>query len=222
MSSRNISSTVCTPNATNNTAINVSMEELSFKVLEKKYNYLEPGGHYIPKSCSAAHRKKYNYLEPGGHYIPKNCSAAHRVAVIIPYRDRQSHLKILLNNMHPFLTEQELDYSIIVVEQSANSTFNRGKLLNVGFLEAMKFYNWQCVLLHDVDLLPEDRRNLHVCPTQNPRHMAVAVDKNNYKLNYETMFGTSSFLNIQQFRDVNGLSNRYWGWGGEDDDLYKR
>ena len=26
----------------------------------------------------------------------------------------------------------------------------------------------------------------------------------------------------KEFRDVNGYSNEYWGWGGEDDDLYRR
>ncbi|VDK63469.1 unnamed protein product [Cylicostephanus goldi] len=124
--------------------------------------------------------------------------------------------------MHQFLTEQKLDYSIIVVEQIAGQTFNRGKLLNAGFIEAMNLYDWQCVLLTDVDLLPEDRRNLHVCPTQNPQHMSVAIDKFNYELFYDTLFGGSTFFTVNQFLDVNGFSNRYWGWGGEDDDLYNR
>ena len=26
----------------------------------------------------------------------------------------------------------------------------------------------------------------------------------------------------EAFRSINGYSNRYWGWGGEDDDLYHR
>ncbi|KHJ87292.1 N-acetyllactosaminide 3-alpha-galactosyltransferase [Oesophagostomum dentatum] len=174
--------------------------------------------------------KKYSYLAPGGHYSPKTCKPLNKLAVIIPYRDRASHLHVLLNNMHPFLTDQFLDYSIIVVEQASNQTFNRGKLLNVGFVEAMKLYEWDCVLLHDVDLLPEDRRNLHVCKRYDYT-MSLDIDwppceqhpiSDNDRLAYNGMFGTSSMLSTAQFRKVNGLSNRFWGWGGEDDDLYTR
>ncbi|XGW05304.1 hypothetical protein V3C99_016014 [Haemonchus contortus] len=180
--------------------INVSMEEIPLQKLEEKFKYLKPGGHYIPDGCK-----------------PMN-----RVAIIIPFRDRESHLHILLNNMHPFLTKQMLDYSIIVVEQIANQTFNRAKLFNVGYVEANKMYDWQCYVFHDVDLLPEDDRNLHVCPDKNPRHMGAAVNKFNYKLFYEKIFGGSSALTKDQFDKTNGFSNRYWGWGGEDDDMYNR
>ena len=27
---------------------------------------------------------------------------------------------------------------------------------------------------------------------------------------------------MEQFRQVNGFSNQYWGWGGEDDNFYIR
>ncbi|VDM64476.1 unnamed protein product [Angiostrongylus costaricensis] len=165
--------------------------------------------------------KKYQYLKPGGQYIPQDCKARSRIAVVVPYRDREEHLRILLNHMHSFLTKQKLDYSIIVVEP-VDQTMNRAKLLNVGFVEALKLYDWQCFLFHDVDVLPEDDRNLHHCPFKNPRHMAVAINKFNYKLFYKEMFGTSSALTANQFRKTNGFSNRYWGWGGEDDDMYKR
>ncbi|EYC22930.1 hypothetical protein Y032_0016g3023 [Ancylostoma ceylanicum] len=181
-----------------NTVINVSMDVISEEQLAKKLNYLRPGGHYNPSGCTS----KY------------------RVAIVVPYRDRESHLHVLLNNFHPFLTNQQLDYSIIVVEQAANQTFNRGKLLNVGFIESMRLYDWHCFVFHDVDLLPEDTRNLHSCPETNPRHMAVAVDKFKYKLFYDGMFGTSCSLTVRQFLNVNGFSNRFWGWGGEDDDMY--
>uniref|UniRef100_A0A674PJ91 Galactosyltransferase C-terminal domain-containing protein n=1 Tax=Takifugu rubripes TaxID=31033 RepID=A0A674PJ91_TAKRU len=41
-------------------------------------------------------------------------------------------------------------------------------------------------------------------------------------LPYNTIFGGVSSFSKQQFLTVNGYSNTYWGWGGEDDDMYKR
>ena len=76
-------------------------------------------------------------------------------------------------------------------------------------------------MFHDVDLLPEDDRNLYTCPEQ-PRHMSVAVDKFQYELPYEGLFGGVSAMSVHHFRLVNGFSNQYWGWGGEDDDMSKR
>ena len=94
-------------------------------------------------------------------------------------------------------------------------------LMNVGFTEAMQDYSWDCCIFHDVDLLPEDDRNLYTCPTQ-PRHMSVAVDKFKYKLPYKTIFGGVAALSVDHFRKLNGFSNQFWGWGGEDDDMAKR
>uniref|UniRef100_A0AC34QG84 Galactosyltransferase N-terminal domain-containing protein n=1 Tax=Panagrolaimus sp. JU765 TaxID=591449 RepID=A0AC34QG84_9BILA len=124
--------------------------------------------------------KLYPDLEIGGHWMPKDCEANHRVAIIVPYRNREPHLKIFLRHMHGLLRKQEVDYAIFVVEQIENQTFNRAKLMNVGFVEALKVYDWQCFIFHDVDLLPEDDRNLYTCPEQ-PRHMSVAIDKFKYK-----------------------------------------
>lgn len=56
-------------------------------------------------------------LEPGGRFRPKNCIARHKVAIIIPYRDREEHLKIFLQNMHPMLQRQQLDYGIYIIEE---------------------------------------------------------------------------------------------------------
>lgn len=56
-------------------------------------------------------------LEPGGRFRPKNCIARHKVAIIIPYRDREEHLKIFLQNIHPMLQRQQLDYGIYIIEE---------------------------------------------------------------------------------------------------------
>ena len=63
---------------------------------------------------------------------------------------------------------------------SGDDPFNRGMLMNVGFVEALKLYNYDCFVFHDVDLLPEDDRNMYTCPEQ-PKHMSVAVDIFEYK-----------------------------------------
>jgi len=160
-------------------------------------------------------------LQVGGRYSPSYCAARHTVAIIVPYRNRPEQLKIFLGNLHPLLRRQELDYGIYIVNQTGNSPFNRATLLNVGFIEAMKDRSWDCAIFHDVDLLPEDDRNLYNCPLQ-PRHMSVAIDKFKYKLPYKTIFGGVTAMKSQQFRQLNGYSNEFWGWGGEDDDMSKR
>ena len=56
-------------------------------------------------------------LEPGGRYKPVDCLARHKVAIVIPYRDREEHLRTFLYNIHPVLERQQLDYGIYIVEE---------------------------------------------------------------------------------------------------------
>ncbi len=52
--------------------------------------------------------------------------------------------------------------------------------MNVGFREAMREEDWDCLFFHDVDLIPEDDRNTYICDS-NPKHVAIAMDKFGYK-----------------------------------------
>lgn len=165
--------------------------------------------------------KEFLHIVPGGRYKPKDCTARHRVAILVPYRDREDHLRVFLYNMHQMLPRQQIDYAIFVIEQAGQGRFNRAKLFNVGYLEALALYDYQCFIFHDVDLIPEDDRNLYTCPEQ-PRHMSVAIDTMKYRLPYALIFGGVSALKKEHMQLVNGFSNEYWGWGGEDDDMSYR
>jgi beta-1,4-galactosyltransferase 1 len=106
----------------------------------------------------------------GGHWFPTRCQAEQRLAIIVCYRKREQHLKMFLDNIHPFLQQQQLDYTVIVVNQHEPEQFNRAALFNIGFIEALKLYLFNCFIFHDVDLLPEDSRNIYKCVNQ-PQHM---------------------------------------------------
>ncbi|KAK2149942.1 hypothetical protein LSH36_430g03086 [Paralvinella palmiformis] len=163
----------------------------------------------------------YPEVEEGGRWKPKTCHTCDHVAIVIPYRDRDVHLRTYLRHIHPILQRQRLDYGIYVIEQDNSSTFNRGILMNIGFVEALKYDNYNCFVFSDVDLLPENDRNIYGCPAL-PRHLSVSIDTHGYKLFYEELFGGVENFRTEHFRIVNGFSNVYFGWGGEDDDLYNR
>ncbi|XP_060011191.1 beta-1,4-galactosyltransferase 1 isoform X4 [Lagenorhynchus albirostris] len=56
-------------------------------------------------------------VKVGGRYTPKDCISPHKVAIIIPFRNRQEHLKYWLYYLHPILQRQQLDYGIYVINQ---------------------------------------------------------------------------------------------------------
>ncbi|XP_068118016.1 beta-1,4-galactosyltransferase 5-like [Hyperolius riggenbachi] len=157
----------------------------------------------------------------GGHWKPRDCIPRWKVAILIPFRNRHEHLPVLLRHLIPFLQRQRLQFAFYVIEQTGTQPFNRAKLFNVGFLEAMKDLDWDCLIFHDVDHIPENDRNYYGCQDM-PRHFAAKLDKYMYRLPYKEFFGGVSGLTVGQFRRINGFSNAFWGWGGEDDDLWNR
>ncbi|XP_021120778.1 beta-1,4-galactosyltransferase 6 isoform X3 [Heterocephalus glaber] len=160
-------------------------------------------------------------IEPGGHWRPKDCKPRWKVAVLIPFRNRHEHLPIFFLHLIPMLQKQRLEFAFYVIEQTGTQPFNRAMLFNVGFKEAMKDSVWDCVIFHDVDHLPENDRNYYGCG-EMPRHFAAKLDKYMYILPYKEFFGGVSGLTVEQFGKINGFPNAFWGWGGEDDDLWNR
>lgn len=157
----------------------------------------------------------------GGEWMPKNCISQHHIAIIVCYRNRTEQLQTFLYHMHSFLQKQNIHYKIYVIEQTYNAEFNRGKLFNVGYREATMRSFAGCFIFHDVDLMPENINNIYGC-TRCPRHMSTSIDIFDYKLPYYTIFGGAIAITREQFHNINGFSNIFYGWGGEDDDMFNR
>ena len=158
----------------------------------------------------------------GGWWYPdEKCAPKHHVAIIIPFRERETHLPILLKNLIPILRKRRYHYRIFVIEQSKKYTFNKGKLQNIGFKEALKHFPYTCFIFHDVDLIPEDDRIYYGCE-DSPMHLSVAIDIYEYKLPYSFLFGGVQMFTRAHYELINGYSNSFWYWGGEDDNLYMR
>lgn len=126
-------------------------------------------------------------------------------SVIIPYRDRAEHLAILA----PRLAQVLPDAEILVIEQVDGKPFNRGKLLNIGAINA----KGQWLVMHDVDKVPIKVSYIAKTYAMILQLCSSEIQKIGY-LGGVTMFETTVF---KQYLD--GYSNYFWGWGGEDNEM---
>ena len=140
-----------------------------------------------------------------------------KMVIVIPFRNRKGHLESFVMHMRQFL--QGIKYEIVVIEQTEEKLFNRGKLLNVGF--DLKKEDGVYFCFHDVDMLPQNIACDYGYPPY-PTHLANFCSQFDYKIPYQNFFGGVMLCNKKDFKEVNGFSNEYWGWGCEDDDFFKR
>lgn len=145
-----------------------------------------------------------------------------RLSVIIPYRNREDHLKEFLETVPKVLESQNIDYEILIVEQEPEKLFNKGILNNIGFLET-NHCDYFC--FHDVDMMPiksdYGMANTKINEFGMAIHIAKLVEQFEYK-EFPNYFGGVLLIDKKAFNFVNGYSNSYWGWGIEDDDFHRR
>ena len=139
-----------------------------------------------------------------------------KLAIIVPYRDREDHLKKFIPSIESCDFLEGIDYEILIVEQEEGKPFNRGKLLNVG---AIQSHTASYYCFHDVDMLPLISDYSYV---SNPTHLAGEAEQFGFKLPYQGYFCGVTLFDKHSFIKVNGYSNDYWGWGAEDDDVMFR
>uniref|UniRef100_A0A8D0GLS0 Beta-1,4-galactosyltransferase n=1 Tax=Sphenodon punctatus TaxID=8508 RepID=A0A8D0GLS0_SPHPU len=142
----------------------------------------------------------------------------HRLAVLVPFRERFEELLAFVPHMHRFLSRKRIRHHIFVLNQVDHYRFNRASLINVGFLESGNDTDYMA--MHDVDLLPLNEALDYSFPAAGPFH--VASPELHPLYHYSTYVGGILLLTKQHYRMCNGMSNRFWGWGREDDEFYRR
>ncbi|XP_038212141.1 beta-1,4-N-acetylgalactosaminyltransferase bre-4-like [Zerene cesonia] len=168
--------------------------------------------------------KQVNEFTPSGiangSFVPEECHPLFSVAILVTYRNRQSQLDVFIPFIHNFLKKQKIHYKVYIIEQQDDKPFNKGLLYNIGAKQAIAD-KFPCLIHHDVDLLPLNAANLYVC-LQQPRHMSAIIDKFRFVLPYKTLVGGVLAIRSDQYVELNGFSNKFKGWGGEDDEFAAR
>ncbi|CAJ0941264.1 unnamed protein product, partial [Mesorhabditis belari] len=146
--------------------------------------------------------------------------AVHTLCVIIPFRDRYEELAVFAPYMDKFLNSQLVSHHFLVMNQTDPFRFNRASLINVGWHVA-ESKGCSYLVMHDVDLLPLNREIDYTFPGQGVvRHISSPAYHPKYK--YAKFIGGILMLTMDDYKKIDGMSNKYWGWGMEDDELYLR
>lgn len=152
------------------------------------------------------------------------------IALVVPFRDRGTHLEKFRERIEELVeTWNRKDvkhyWMVFIVEQFDNELFNRGWLFNVGFTYAMDLSRknsipFDCVVMHDVDILPTPVVDYGWCLWPNQLSGEIECWQNSVP--YQDSTGGVISMSPAHWNKINGFSNEYQGWGGEDDDLYLR
>lgn len=155
------------------------------------------------------------------------------ISIIIPYRDREEHLQVLL----PVLMKrfEHIPHEIIVSEQNDTNNFQIACVQNIGAVYA----KGDILIFHQVDYVPSDDVSYEVNDVPVlPARRGVFLGKDNSTLrdisdvpagyrNWSAeidsrFYGGVICMKRHHFETINGFNPFYKGWGNEDEDLRER
>lgn len=138
-----------------------------------------------------------------------------KAGIIIPYRDREINLKAMLPILVQNLRDSNIDYEIYIINQNDDRLFNKGSLLNIGV--DLIFNKCDYLILHDVDNVTFTKDIYKFNNISSNLVFRNSYFKGNSNV-FDGYFGGVLIFKKEDFIKINGFSNNYWGWGGEDSD----
>jgi xylosylprotein 4-beta-galactosyltransferase len=154
---------------------------------------------------------------------------AHTLCVLVPYKNRENELRKFAPFIDAYLNRQKIAHEIWILEQSDDDKkFNRGWLINVGFVLSQKKCDY--LVMHDVDMLPNATLP-YIYPTQtstkekddcfqedpdeyrNNCGFPVSMFNGNHPIkwyNSAQFIGAVFLLTSQQFINADGFSTDFW------------
>lgn len=154
-------------------------------------------------------------------------------SIIIPYRNREEHLEILLPRLQEVFKNES--YEIIVSEQNDSDNFRIACVENIGF----QYAKGDIIILQQVDYYPTDDVSYKVVDVPVlPARRGIFLDKDNksprdfldipggyrkWATEIDPAFyGGVICMKREHFEAINGINPLYKGWGNEDEDLRER
>lgn len=155
-----------------------------------------------------------------------------KYSIIIPYRDRESHLQLLLPRLQEVFADK--DYEIIVSEQNDSDNFNLANTQNI----AAQYVTGNIIILHQVDYYPTDDVSYNIDDQPIlPAKFGIFVNNDFTRRSLEDIpggyrswdtgiddnfYGGVVIMRKEHWDKINGINPLYKGWGNEDEDLRER
>jgi hypothetical protein len=134
-----------------------------------------------------------------------------------PQEFRRNEMMALMENLEAFFKDKN-DYKIVICEQNDANLFNRGKLLNIAFLESEKEFQFEHLNMH--------MNTDYAFHLDKPFPADIFILKNRfidlYNPCYFPVIGGCLVFDTKSFEKINGFPNNLVGWGGDDWALHKR
>jgi len=128
------------------------------------------------------------------------------ILIVVPYRDREEHLKTFLELTPKYFDERGITYDIIIAELDNEGAWNAGLSCN-SVINFRKRATYKYIYIHHVDVYPISGEWKYPQPNE------MFFNLGDYG---------SCLMNYNDFYKIGGYRNSFWGWGAEDNDLYMK